>query len=315
MALWSNSHDSFLARDEATIIVEPVLSFPSRTELHRLEAGCFASRREVRLPDEQRPPAFCDFAPRYKAAARPPTEDYTAERSLLIVHSAAPLTYKKWSAKGEGFLIPGLDMNMAPCSSSHDCFLARHEATMIIERELSITAGLGAVMPRQAEDTPRTSWYLSYSKGCIDTTVALMLLVLTSPLIMLLMAMVRLTSRGPALYSQWRLGRGGAPYKIYKIRTMVHNCERTSGPRWSTPDDPRVTPLGRFLRRSHLDELPQLWNVLCGHMSLVGPRPERPEFVSQLERTIPNYRERLSVRPVSPGWRKSNCRPMRIGTV
>jgi lipopolysaccharide/colanic/teichoic acid biosynthesis glycosyltransferase len=78
---------------------------------------------------------------------------------------------------------------------------------------------------------------------------------------------------------------------------MYHDCERTSGPRWSTAGDPRVTAFGRFLRKTHLDELPQLWNVLRGEMSLIGPRPERPEFVAELERVIPGYRTRLNVRP------------------
>jgi lipopolysaccharide/colanic/teichoic acid biosynthesis glycosyltransferase len=109
--------------------------------------------------------------------------------------------------------------------------------------------------------------------------------------------LVKLTSRGPVFYSQMRLGRNGQPYRIYKIRTMYHNCESLTGPRWSTPDDPRITPVGRFLRNTHLDEFPQLWNVLRGDMSLVGPRPERPEFVPVLEQAIPRYRDRLLVRP------------------
>jgi lipopolysaccharide/colanic/teichoic acid biosynthesis glycosyltransferase len=108
---------------------------------------------------------------------------------------------------------------------------------------------------------------------------------------------VKLTSRGPALYAQRRLGKGGRPYVLYKLRTMTHDCEKKTGPRWSTPGDPRVTPLGRILRRTHLDELPQLWNILRGEMSLIGPRPERPEFVSALEGALPCYRQRLLVRP------------------
>ena len=120
---------------------------------------------------------------------------------------------------------------------------------------------------------------------------------LAAPLILLAMALVKLTSRGPAIYRQVRAGLGGRPFTIYKIRTMAHDCEARTGPVWATADDPRVTPLGRFLRRSHLDELPQLWNVLRGEMSLVGPRPERPEFVAQLQRAIPDYRRRLQVPP------------------
>jgi len=93
------------------------------------------------------------------------------------------------------------------------------------------------------------------------------------------------------------VGLGGRPSRIYKIRTMYHNCEKVSGARWATEGDPCITPVGRFLRRTHLDELPQLWNVLRGEMSLVGPRPERPEFLPQLEQVLPNYRARLLVRP------------------
>jgi lipopolysaccharide/colanic/teichoic acid biosynthesis glycosyltransferase len=143
------------------------------------------------------------------------------------------------------------------------------------------------------------SWQAAYSglKAALDFVLALFLLALSGPVILALMALVRLTSRGSALYSQVRLGRGGRIFRIYKIRTMLHDCERLTGPRWATPRDPRVTRLGALLRRTHLDELPQLWNVLRGEMSLVGPRPERPEFARQLDATIPGYRERLRVRP------------------
>jgi lipopolysaccharide/colanic/teichoic acid biosynthesis glycosyltransferase len=142
---------------------------------------------------------------------------------------------------------------------------------------------------------PRTLY--AASKHALDFVLAAVLLILMTPVILLTALLVRLTSRGPAFYSQTRLGKDGKLFTLYKIRTMVHDCEKDSGVRWSTPGDPRITPLGRFLRRTHLDEFPQLWNVLRGDMSLVGPRPERPEFVPGLEATIPHYRDRLAVRP------------------
>jgi lipopolysaccharide/colanic/teichoic acid biosynthesis glycosyltransferase len=135
------------------------------------------------------------------------------------------------------------------------------------------------------------------AKVTLEFCFAAVLLVLTAPLMLLAALAVKLNSSGPVFYSQIRLGRGGRPYNIYKIRTMTHNCETKSGACWSTSGDPRITPVGRFLRRTHIDELPQLWNVLRGDMSLVGPRPERPEFVPKLAAAIPAYRERLLVLP------------------
>lgn len=151
--------------------------------------------------------------------------------------------------------------------------------------------------------------YYRLLKTGLDFVLAAVLFVLTSPLLLVLAALVKLTSQGPVLYSQVRLGRNGKPFWIYKFRTMRDKCELVSGPRWATRNDPRVTPLGRFLRASHLDELPQLWNVLRGEMSLVGPRPERPEFVGQLERQIPLYRERLRVRPGVTGLAQVHLPP------
>jgi lipopolysaccharide/colanic/teichoic acid biosynthesis glycosyltransferase len=134
-------------------------------------------------------------------------------------------------------------------------------------------------------------------KVAVETVLALALLALSLPVIAVAALLVRLTSKGPAFYAQTRLGRHGRPFRIYKLRTMRHNCEISSGAKWSQPGDPRVTPLGRLLRKTHVDELPQLWNVVRGDMSLVGPRPERPEFFPDLERRLPHYRDRLLVRP------------------
>lgn len=134
-------------------------------------------------------------------------------------------------------------------------------------------------------------------KNLLEPGIALVLLVPATPVILFLAALVKLTDRAAPFYSQERVGQHGRPYRIYKIRTMVPNCEHDTGPVWSLPGDPRVTRLGRFLRLTHLDELPQLHNILKGEMSLIGPRPERPELIRQLEIAVPGYRERLSVRP------------------
>ncbi len=140
------------------------------------------------------------------------------------------------------------------------------------------------------------TWYDVLTR-VINWVVAATLLVLMAPLLILAALLVKLTSRGPILYTQTRLGLLGRPFTIYKIRSMYHDCERFSGVQWSQPGDHRIMPIGRFLRRTHLDEIPQLWNVLRGDMNLIGPRPERPEFVPELERAIPRYRDRLLVLP------------------
>jgi lipopolysaccharide/colanic/teichoic acid biosynthesis glycosyltransferase len=130
-----------------------------------------------------------------------------------------------------------------------------------------------------------------------DLVCGSILLLVTAPILLLAAIAVVTTSRGGVIYSQTRLGRAGRPYRIYKLRSMTANCEAISGIQWSQRGDSRVTPVGRILRKLHIDELPQLWNVLCGEMSLVGPRPERPEIISQLVPCVAGYTERLQVRP------------------
>src|SRR5262245_13155778 len=127
-------------------------------------------------------------------------------------------------------------------------------------------------------------------KGLLDRLMAVLLLIPGLPMIGILIALVRLTSRGPGVYCQVRVGLGGRIFTMYKLRSMRIDAEARSGPTWAAPGkDPRVTPLGYWLRKLHLDELPQLFNVLRGEMSLIGPRPERPEFVDVLGRYIPEY--------------------------
>jgi sugar transferase (PEP-CTERM system associated) len=140
-------------------------------------------------------------------------------------------------------------------------------------------------------------------KRLTDVVLASIGLLLTGPVMLIVAPLVRLTSPGPALYSQSRVGKDGVLFTIYKFRSMCVDAEMGTGAVWAkVGGDPRVTPFGKFLRRSRLDELPQLWNVLRGDMSFVGPRPERPEFIAELTKQIPFYGQRHVVRPGLTGW-------------
>jgi len=134
-------------------------------------------------------------------------------------------------------------------------------------------------------------------KSVVEWAVALALCVLTAPILLILAVVVKLSSKGPIIYAQTRLGRNGRTYRIFKLRSMVQDAEAGTGPVWASKTDCRITAVGRILRATHLDELPQLWNVLRGEMALIGPRPERPEIAAKIERAIPDFRLRLAVRP------------------
>ena len=139
------------------------------------------------------------------------------------------------------------------------------------------------------------------AKRLLDFAVAAIGLVLAAPLMLLVALLVRLDSPGPVFFRQDRVGRGGREFTLWKFRSMRADAE-AGGAQWAVQDDPRVTRVGRFIRKTRLDELPQLWNVLVGDMSLVGPRPERRMFVDQLQEICPYYEQRLGVRPGLTGW-------------
>ena len=143
-------------------------------------------------------------------------------------------------------------------------------------------------------------------KRTMDLIVSLSGLILLSPLLLLVALAIKLTSKGPVFYPQQRVGRDGRSFVLYKFRSMVHRAEAETGPVWTHPDDPRITRVGRILRRTSVDELPQLWNVLCGDMSLVGPRPERPHFIEQFQGRVPHYLERHRVKSGITGWAQVN---------
>jgi sugar transferase (PEP-CTERM system associated) len=143
-----------------------------------------------------------------------------------------------------------------------------------------------------------------FFKRAFDVAVSLLILLIASPFMLLVAIASVIESRGrdPIIYSQVRVGKRGKPFRVHKFRSMRTDAEADGVARWATKNDSRVTPLGRFIRKTRLDELPQLFNVLKGEMSLVGPRPERPEFVEQLTRDIPYYAERHWVKPGLTGW-------------
>jgi len=142
-------------------------------------------------------------------------------------------------------------------------------------------------------------------KRAIDVVLALIILILTVPFLPILYLIVKLNSHGPFLFMQTRTGRLGKKFLAIKIRTMHKNSE-TNGPQWAIKNDPRVTRSGRFMRKTRIDEIPQLINILRGEMSFIGPRPERPEFIEKLEHKIPYYNERLLVKPGLTGWAQVN---------
>ena len=146
--------------------------------------------------------------------------------------------------------------------------------------------------------------YLSV-KRVFDLVASVAALVVCSPLMLLIAALVKLESPGPAIFKQERVGKDGAPFTMYKFRSMRLDAEK-DGPKWAEVDDERCTKVGRIIRRFHMDELPQLWNIVKGEMSIVGPRPEREYFYKEIEETLPEYRIRLQVKPGLTGLSQVN---------
>lgn len=139
-------------------------------------------------------------------------------------------------------------------------------------------------------------------KRLFDICVSLFVLVPFMPIWIIVAIIIKLTDKGPAIYSQERVGKNGRPFIMYKFRSMYVDAEKRSGPQWATENDPRITPFGRFIRKTRIDEIPQFWNVLKGEMSIVGPRPERQFFIDKLSKEIPWYVKRLKMKPGITGW-------------
>lgn len=164
----------------------------------------------------------------------------------------------------------------------------------------------GGVSVLSFTDSPLTDWENRVLKRVTDLVLSFFALVVLSPLLFGIGVAVRLGSRGPIFYRQERIGEDGRHFMLLKFRTMKVDAEKESGPVWAKENDPRRTASGSFLRQNNLDELPQLWNVFVGDMSLVGPRPERPHFVSQFKEDIPRYMARHAIRSGITGWAQVN---------
>jgi Undecaprenyl-phosphate glucose phosphotransferase len=154
-------------------------------------------------------------------------------------------------------------------------------------------------------ETPLLGWGKLF-KRLIDVLISSFGLVLLSPLFLLISLLIKITSKGPVFYKQKRMGLDGNIFEMIKFRSMIVDAENETGSVWAKEDDPRRTPLGKILRKTSLDELPQLWNVLKGEMSLVGPRPERPELIERFKEVIPNYMLRHKIKAGMTGWAQVN---------
>ena len=196
-----------------------------------------------------------------------------------------------------------LDM-ISACEAEHANVRIFPDFFQIVASELSIgdLDGLPMLIVR---DPGLRGWKLTV-KRAMDLAIGALALILLSPLMLFVALLIRLGSKGPVFYAQVRVGLDGKPFPILKFRTMRAGAEEGTGPVWTTIDDPRRTRLGEFLRKTSIDELPQLINVLVGDMSLVGPRPERPIFVEQFKQVVPRYMERHKEKAGLTGWAQVN---------
>jgi exopolysaccharide biosynthesis polyprenyl glycosylphosphotransferase len=169
-------------------------------------------------------------------------------------------------------------------------------------QEHSVAIEPGAFISNTSENDYAFYFFV---KRLIDILLAIVGMIISVPILIVTMILVKIESPGVIFYTQERVGLNGKYFNLIKIRSMVTNAEK-NGARWATKDDPRVTKVGKFIRTTRIDELPQLWNVLKGDMAIVGPRPERPMFTIQFNEEIPGFINRLSVKPGLTGWAQVN---------
>jgi exopolysaccharide biosynthesis polyprenyl glycosylphosphotransferase len=185
-------------------------------------------------------------------------------------------------------------MRVLSLAAFHETYLGRIDLDRLTANDLLMTHGFAAGRPTE------------FVKRLSDIIIGCTMLILMLPLMVLIALAIKMDSPGPVFYRQQRVGKFDKPFTLFKFRSMRADAEAGGNPLWAQRHDTRVTRIGRFIRTTRIDELPQLVNVLRGEMSLVGPRPERPHFVEQLSRAIPFYRQRSYVKPGVTGWAQVN---------
>ena len=221
-------------------------------------------------------------------------EDFLASNTLDEI--AITLSIKEYS---------NLEQIVAACEKSgvHTKFIPDYNNIIPTIPYMEDLQGLPVIHIRHV---PLTGVFNATMKRIVDLAGALFGLIVFSPLMLVTALLIKITSPGPVLFSQERIGLHNRPFKMYKFRSMEVQDPGRERSQWTTPHDPRVTPVGRFIRKTSIDEMPQFFNVLIGNMSLVGPRPERPQFVEKFKEEIPRYMIKHQVRPGLTGWAQVN---------
>ena len=194
-------------------------------------------------------------------------------------------------------------VNICEKSGVHTKFIPDYNSVIPTKPYIEDLTGLAVINIRHL---PLSNTANSMLKRMVDVVGAILCIILFSPVMLIAALMIKLTDGGKVIFSQERVGYHNTIFKMYKFRTMREQTEEEEKAGWTKKGDPRVTPIGKFLRKTSLDELPQLFNVLAGDMSLIGPRPERPQFVEEFKEEIPRYMIKHQVRPGMTGWAQIN---------